>query len=104
MPYHVVSSANDMALETHPDHNFILVLTPERLLYLLNDRSDFILDYLFIDEAHKVGALTVIDAVHYAPHRPIDVKAIDTDFLLCSVYKFCGPHVGVLYVKKELRQ
>lgn len=56
----------------------------------------------FIDEAHKVGALTVIDAVHYAPHRPIDVKANDTDFLLCSVYKFCGPHVGVLYVKKEV--
>ena len=48
--YHVVSSANDMALETHPDHNFILVLTPERLLYLLNDRSDFILDYIFIHD------------------------------------------------------
>lgn len=52
--YHVVSSANDMALETHPDHNFIFVLTPERLLYLLNDKADFVLDYLFIDEAHKM--------------------------------------------------
>ena len=52
--YHVVSSANDMALETHSDHNFIFVLTPERLLYLLNDKSDFVLDYLFVDEAHKM--------------------------------------------------
>lgn len=56
----------------------------------------------FIDEAHKVGAITVVDAVHYAPHRPIDVKAIDTDVLLCSAYKFFGPHFGIMYVKKEV--
>jgi len=47
----------------------------------------------------EVGALLVIDAVHYAPHFPIDVNAWDTDFLLCSGYKFYGPHVGVLYSK-----
>jgi cysteine desulfurase family protein (TIGR01976 family) len=47
----------------------------------------------------EVGALLVIDAVHYAPHFPIDVSAWDTDFLLCSGYKFYGPHVGVLYSK-----
>jgi cysteine desulfurase family protein (TIGR01976 family) len=46
-----------------------------------------------------VGALLVIDAVHYAPHFPVDVQAMDTDFLLCSGYKFYGPHVGVLYSK-----
>ncbi len=45
----------------------------------------------------EVGALLVIDAVHYAPHFPIDVQALDCDFLLCSGYKFYGPHVGVLY-------
>jgi cysteine desulfurase family protein (TIGR01976 family) len=45
----------------------------------------------------QVGALLVIDAVHYAPHFPVDVRALDTDFLLCSGYKFYGPHVGVLY-------
>jgi len=56
----------------------------------------------FIDEAHKVGAITVVDAVHYAPHRPIDVKAIDTDILLCSAYKFFGPHFGIMYVKKSV--
>jgi len=44
-----------------------------------------------------VGALLVVDAVHYAPHFPIDVQALGADFLLCSAYKFYGPHVGVLY-------
>jgi cysteine desulfurase family protein (TIGR01976 family) len=46
-----------------------------------------------------VGALLVVDAVHYAPHFPLDVTAMDADFLLCSGYKFYGPHVGVLYSK-----
>ncbi len=45
----------------------------------------------------QVGALLVIDAVHYAPHFPVDVQALGADFLLCSGYKFYGPHVGVLY-------
>ncbi len=46
-----------------------------------------------------VGALLVVDAVHYAPHFPVDVQAMDADFLLCSGYKFYGPHVGILYSK-----
>lgn len=50
--------------------------------------------------AHSVGALTFVDAVHYAPHGPIDVQALDCDFLACSVYKFFGPHVGVVYGKR----
>jgi len=45
----------------------------------------------------QVDALLVIDAVHYAPHFPMDVQALGADFLLCSGYKFYGPHVGVLY-------
>lgn len=45
----------------------------------------------------SAGALLILDAVHYAPHFPIDVGRIDPDFLLCSAYKFYGPHVGILY-------
>jgi cysteine desulfurase family protein (TIGR01976 family) len=51
--------------------------------------------------AHSAGAMIFIDAVHYAPHGPIDVKALDCDFLVCSPYKFFGPHMGTLYGKKE---
>src|ERR1700687_4389939 len=51
--------------------------------------------------AHAAGALMFIDAVHYAPHGPIDVKALDCDFLACSAYKFFGPHMGTLYGKRE---
>jgi len=52
--------------------------------------------------AKEIGAYTVVDAVHYAAHGPIDVRKIDCDFLLCSVYKFFGPHVGVMYAKKDV--
>lgn len=51
--------------------------------------------------AHAAGALCFIDAVHYAPHGPIDVRALDCDFLACSPYKFFGPHQGVMYGKRE---
>ena len=51
--------------------------------------------------AKSVGALSYIDAVHYAPHGPIDVHGLDCDFLVCSTYKFFGPHMGVLYGKRE---
>jgi cysteine desulfurase family protein (TIGR01976 family) len=50
--------------------------------------------------AHQVGALTVVDAVHYALHGPVDVRELDTDFLVCSAYKFFGPHIGVFYGKR----
>ena len=52
--------------------------------------------------AHEVGALAWADAVHYAPHGPMDVAAWDVDVLLCSPYKFCGPHLGVLFGRREL--
>jgi cysteine desulfurase family protein (TIGR01976 family) len=51
--------------------------------------------------AHDAGAMAYIDAVHYAPHGPIDVRELDCDFLACSTYKFFGPHMGVLYGKRE---
>lgn len=53
-----------------------------------------------INWAHAVGAYTFVDAVQYTPHGLVDVKALDTDFLACSAYKFFGPHVGLLYGKR----
>ncbi|MBX9855505.1 MAG: cysteine desulfurase-like protein [Gemmatimonadaceae bacterium] len=50
-----------------------------------------------VAEARAAGALTVVDAVHYAPHALVDAVALDADFVLCSAYKFYGPHVGVVY-------
>ena len=52
-----------------------------------------------VRRAHAAGALTFVDAVHYAPHGSIDVRILDTDFLVCSVYKWFGPHLGALYGK-----
>jgi cysteine desulfurase family protein (TIGR01976 family) len=55
-----------------------------------------------IQWAREVGALVFVDAVQYAPHGPIDVRALDCDFLACSAYKFFGPHLGILYGKRPL--
>jgi selenocysteine lyase/cysteine desulfurase len=55
-----------------------------------------------VELAHSVGALALVDAVHYAPYFLADVKETDCDFLTCSAYKFYGPHVSVFYGKKDL--
>jgi cysteine desulfurase family protein (TIGR01976 family) len=52
-----------------------------------------------IRRIHAAGALAYVDAVHFAPHGSIDVAALDADFLVCSVYKWFGPHLGALYGK-----
>jgi cysteine desulfurase family protein (TIGR01976 family) len=51
-----------------------------------------------VEAAHKVGAMVYVDAVHYTPHHLPDVQALGCDFLVCSAYKFCGPHVGMAYI------
>ena len=56
------------------------------------------------DLAHAAGALVFVDAVHYAPHALVDVAALGADFLACSAYKFYGPHVGVLWGRRNLLQ
>ncbi len=55
-----------------------------------------------VEMAHAAGAWTYVDAVHAAPHLAIDAAALGTDFLVCSPYKFFGPHLGLLYGKREL--
>ena len=55
-----------------------------------------------VEWAHQAGALTYIDAVQYAPHGPIDVQQLGCDFLVCSAYKFFGPHLGILYGRYKL--
>jgi len=52
--------------------------------------------------ARAIGALTYVDAVHYAPHKLADVRALECDFLMCSAYKFYGPHVGVLWCRGDV--
>ena len=52
--------------------------------------------------AHEAGALAWVDAVHYAPHGPIDAAAVGADILICSPYKFFGPHLGLLFGRREV--
>ncbi len=54
-----------------------------------------------VGDAHAVGARVFVDAVHFAPHGPIDVAALGCDFLACSAYKFFGPHQGLLFARAE---
>ncbi len=54
------------------------------------------------ERAHRVGAWLYVDAVHAAPHLPLDARAVEADFVACSVYKFFGPHLGALYGRREL--
>ncbi|HEY2542062.1 MAG TPA: cysteine desulfurase-like protein [Gaiellaceae bacterium] len=54
--------------------------------------------------AHRVGALAWADAVHYAPHGPIDVASLGVDVLICSPYKYFGPHLGLAYVRADLAE
>jgi cysteine desulfurase family protein (TIGR01976 family) len=56
-----------------------------------------------VRRARAVGALTWVDAVHYAPHGVVDVQALGADFLVCSAYKWFGPHVGVLYASSSVQ-
>ncbi|WP_330961188.1 cysteine desulfurase-like protein [Photobacterium sp. 53610] len=57
-----------------------------------------------VEAAHRVGAKVYVDAVHYAPHKLVDVQALGCDFLACSAYKFFGPHVGIAYVAPQWLQ
>lgn len=90
-------------------------IEPESLSALITDRTKVLaLNYSsnltgsindvakLVSIARSKGVLTYVDAVQFAPHGVIDVKALDCDFLVCSSYKFFGPHLGVLYGRKEV--
>ena len=96
----------DVSTCTLDMNNYKLKLTPNTKVVAVTAASNAVGTITDIDRivamAKEIGAYTVVDAVHYAAHKPIDVQKIGTDFLICSVYKSFGPHIGVMYVKKEV--
>jgi len=87
---------DDMAAKVGPRTRVVAVGWASNALGTVNDVA------LARELSRRHGAWLVVDAVHFAPHFPIDVVAADVDFLLCSAYKFYGPHVGVLYARPSL--
>jgi len=86
---------DDLARKITPRTKLVAVGYASNAVGTINDVAQI------VKLAHAKGALAYIDAVHYTPHGPIDVRAIDCDFLVCSSYKFFGPHMGILYGKRE---
>ncbi|MGH9807119.1 MAG: cysteine desulfurase-like protein, partial [Terriglobia bacterium] len=85
----------DLASKINQDTKLVAVGYASNAVGTINPVKDI------VQLAHKVGALAYVDAVHYGPHGLIDVAAPDCDFLACSTYKFFGPHMGVLFGKRE---
>ena len=85
----------DLASKIGPKTKLVAVGYASNAVGTINDVAEV------VRLARRAGALSYIDAVHYAPHGTIDVRALDCDFLVCSTYKFFGPHMGVLYGKRE---
>lgn len=86
----------DFARQVTPRTRLVAVGYASNLLGTVNDLA------LARRLSQAVGAHLLVDAVHGAPHFPLDVAALDADFLLCSAYKFYGPHVGILYARPGL--
>jgi cysteine desulfurase family protein (TIGR01976 family) len=86
----------DLAAKVTPRTRLVAVGLASNALGTVNDVTRI------RELARAVQAWLLLDAVHYAPHFPIDVEALDADFLLCSAYKFYGPHVGILYTRPGL--
>jgi len=86
----------DMRAKINKRTRLVAVNASSNALGTVNDLS------LARELSHQVGAWMLVDAVHYAPHIAIDVQAMDPDFLICSAYKFYGPHVGILYARPGL--
>jgi cysteine desulfurase family protein (TIGR01976 family) len=90
-----VVNLDDLAAKITPRTKIVAVGYASNLVGSVNDVAHI------VRLAHAVGALTYVDAVHYAPHHFIDVRSLNCDFLVCSTYKFFGPHMGALFGKRE---
>ena len=86
---------DDLARKITPKTKLVAVGYASNAVGTINDVKKI------VELAHGQRAMAYIDAVHYAPHGPIDVQDLGCDFLVCSTYKFFGPHMGVLYAKRE---
>lgn len=113
-PWKQIAAERDMVVHTVPFHRDSLMLDYDRLEAVLSARTRLVAvghasnavgtinDVKRVARvARAAGALCFVDAVHSAPHHPIDVHEIACDFLACSAYKFFGPHVGVLWGRAE---
>lgn len=87
---------DDFARQVNERTRLVAVGLASNILGTVNDAN------LAVQLARSVGAWVLFDAVHHAAHFPVDVVALDADFLLCSAYKFYGPHVGLLYCRPGL--
>ena len=116
-PWYKVAEDHGLVIRTLEGRDGDLQLEPERLRAMLTPRTRVVAFTLasngigtkpdaraLADVAHEAGALVWNDAVHYAPHHLIDVHELGADVLLCSPYKFFGPHQGVAYVRKDLAE
>jgi cysteine desulfurase family protein (TIGR01976 family) len=88
--------AEDFARQVTPRTRLVALGLASNALGTVNDAA------LARRLSREVGALLLLDAVHFAAHLLVDVTALDADFLLCSAYKFYGPHVGILYARPGL--
>jgi cysteine desulfurase family protein (TIGR01976 family) len=95
----------DLATFRHEEGAFAKLLSPRTKVVAIGAASNIlgtVTDVApLVAMARAAGAITVVDAVHYAPHALVDAKAIGADFILCSAYKFYGPHIGVCYGRHE---
>ena len=114
-PWKAIAADRGLVVRTLDIRETDCTLALEQLDDLLNDRTRLVAVGWasnavgtinpvaeIVRRAHAAGAWTYLDAVHAAPHLPIDVRAVGTDFLACSTYKFFGPHAGVLYGRADI--
>jgi cysteine desulfurase family protein (TIGR01976 family) len=113
-PWRLAAEEKNVVVKTWQFRKETCSLNVEDLRSLISDRTALIAVTLasnavgslvdvrpIVELAKKVGAMVFVDAVHFAPHAKIDVQAFGCDFLACSAYKFFGPHLGVLWARRE---